>query len=141
MTGWAEHKRNMKRFTSEKNGVMYVPKILKNRTTVKFSLGTGVGADTHDMTEEQSVDYSEPATSLTLSKNGRTAIRKLVKKMAPIYLIYNVDYRKLLQEHESGVGKDLTENVDCVLTDPTYNARAVRKNYQAEYDVFRLSDL
>lgn len=52
-----------------------------------FPLETGARAGAHDMTERDIVDDIEPAMPLTLSKEGRTALRRLVKEMAPLYSI------------------------------------------------------
>lgn len=53
-----------------------------------------------------------------MSKVERAAISKLVKEMAVICSIYDVDLRDLLEEHELAEGKDLDEKGDLVLADP-----------------------
>lgn len=56
---------------------------MDERETGISPLVPGAGIDVQKMKEEDTVDESEPAASLTLSKVDSTAMNKLVKAMAP----------------------------------------------------------
>lgn len=64
------------------------------------------------MKEEDFLDANEPAVSATLSKEGKTVMRKLVKAKAPMCSIYNLEFIILMEEHELGFEENLTRIVD-----------------------------
>lgn len=77
-------------------------------------------ADLQGMQEGNTMNESEPVVFVTLSTRQWTAMSKFVKSMAPYCIGYNVEVMYLMDEHELGVGKALTEKVFFVLADPRY---------------------
>lgn len=47
----------------------------------------------------------------------------------------------LIEEHELGVGEDLSITLDLVLADLRYYVRRDRSEYRTEYEVFGSSDM
>lgn len=83
---------------------------------MRSSLRTKASAGENYMKEENIVNESESATSLTRSEQGRTTMSKLVKGMAPLCSVYNVDLRSLAEKHVLGVRKDASGNVQLLLS-------------------------
>lgn len=90
----------MKRSRSVKRSTIYVQTTMKKRKTGKSLLVTGAGAGTPEMKEEHIVVESELAASSTLSEEEGTTMTKLIKSMAPLCSIYDVDFRTFAEEHE-----------------------------------------
>lgn len=87
------------RFTSDKNGTMFLQTTLKKRKVVKSPLETEAGAHVQDMNKEDIVNEIEPTTSSTLSKDQSTAMSKLVNNMVPMCFIYDMDFKKLSEKN------------------------------------------
>lgn len=102
----------MKRSRSEKKSTVYVSKKLKNRKTGKSSLEMGACEGVHDIKEENIADESEPAASSTLTEEWKTAMSKLVRAMAILCFIYEVDFNNLMKEHEHCLGDYLSGRED-----------------------------
>lgn len=83
----------------------------------------------------------EPGTSLSLSKEAKAAIGKLVNAMSPVCALYDVDFRDLVAEHVMEAGKDIFGKVDFDMADPPYNVRRERNTANSEYNVFNLQDM
>lgn len=83
---------HMKQSRSEKEGKKYVEIKLKKRRTEKFCLEAKVGAGPHDLKEVDIVNESEPAAYSTLTEEMRTAMRKLIKEMARLCSVYNINF-------------------------------------------------
>lgn len=66
---------------------------------------------------------------------------KLVTTVAPLRSVYDVDFKILIEEHDLGVGKNLTKNVDFVLADRPYNVYWDQTVSYAAYNVFGLKDM
>lgn len=77
--GRAETKPGMKRSRSAKKSTMYKQKTLKNRKMVGSMLQTKAGAGAHETKEENFVGDIKPANSLTMSKERRATMSKLIK--------------------------------------------------------------
>lgn len=100
---------------------MYEQTAREKRKAVKSPLKKGAGPDVRDMKEGDSVGESEPTASSTLSEEGSTAIRILVKAMAFLYSIHDVNFRYLAEEHELGVREHLSGKVNLVFAGTSYN--------------------
>lgn len=59
-------------------------------------LETGADASAHDIGKRYIVDKSEPVASSTLHEESKTVMSKLVKSIAPLCLIYDVEFRNLV---------------------------------------------
>lgn len=60
------------------------------------------------MIERYSMNDSEPVAFSFLSKDKRTAMTKLVKSTASLCSMHDLDFIYFANEHELGVGKDLS---------------------------------
>lgn len=109
---------------------------LKKRKTGMSPLKTGAMADAHDMKEGNIVNEINPAASSILRKRRRTAMGVRFSKMAPLRSLHEVSFRNLVEEHENGVGEELSRKANFVMLDPFRSVRRNRKDYLAEYDVF-----
>lgn len=89
--------------------------------TTKSPPETRASASAHGMKMEGVVDEVEPATSSTLSEEEKISMRKPIKKMASFRVIYDADFRNLVEKHQLGVGEDLSRKVDLVLVGPPHN--------------------
>lgn len=87
MAGWAGHKLDIMWSGSEKKGKTYVRTMLK---TVNFLLKKGASSGDHYMKEEGIVDMIKFNASLTLSKEERAAMSRLVKNKSPSCFIYDL---------------------------------------------------
>lgn len=96
----------------------------------------GARAGPRGKEEENVVDEREPVAFSTLSEAKSIAISELVKAMVVLCFIYDIDVRKLAEEHELGVIDDVNENINLVMLGTLYNIQGDQKNYRAEYDVF-----
>lgn len=103
----AEPKLGMERSSSEKESTIYLQTTLKDRRTIKLSLGIKDVAGSHDTTEKSIEDEIEPAASLTLSKKTTNAMSKLGKEMDPSYCIDYVDFMNYATDHQVGCGENL----------------------------------
>lgn len=97
---------------------MCVQRTLTRKETINVLLETRAGADSHDMSEEDILDESEPAAYLTLMEERRTAIGKLVKEMVHSCSFYDVSLKTLAEELKLGVAEKLSRQGDFVLVDP-----------------------
>lgn len=101
----------------------------------------GGQCSTHGMKEEDITDESEPAASSTLSKSTRSSMRKLVKAIALLCSSYDVDFRKLVKEHELVVGNVLGGSVGFILAGSPCNVRRDRNNNHTMYNIFGSNDV
>lgn len=85
----------MRRSRSEKKGMMYVHRKLKKRRTGKFPEEKGPGRVAQGMKEQDIVNESEATNSSAPSEGGRTEKSKLVKPMALLCSIQDIDFRDL----------------------------------------------
>lgn len=116
--GLTASKLGMKLSRSEKSGTIYVQTSLKETKTPESSVITAADAGTKGMKKETVVDDSGPATSSTLSDVGKTTMNNPVKVMASLYSVYDVDFRKLVEEKDLEVGENLGGKVTIALADP-----------------------
>lgn len=65
----------------------------------------------------------------------------LVKEMAPLCALYDVDFRNVLEEHELVAGEKMNGKVDLVLADHPYNVRRDREERNADHYVSALEDI
>lgn len=102
-------------------------------------------------TKKDSVmDDVEPAASRTKSKERSTAMTKLLKSMALVCNSYEINLRKLVDEHEKGAREDINEKgatedihekVIFVLGSLFYNVRGDCIADTSQHDVFTLKDM
>lgn len=92
--------------------------MLIKKDAVKSLLRTGAGAGAYNIKEEDIADGRKTAACLTQSKEGRTAMSKLVNMMCPLCRIYDVHFRNSMEKHRLGITEILSGNVDFVLEDP-----------------------
>lgn len=111
----------MKRQRSEKKGKVYSQTMLKKRKTGKYSVQEGAGTGAQEMKERDVVGERDPVASYSLSKDGSTSMRKLVKAMARLSSIHDVVLRSLAEEYDLGAREHLRGKVDFALTVPPYN--------------------
>lgn len=71
------------------------------------------------MKDEDIVEKSVPAVSPSLSKEGKTVIRKLSKVLAPFSFISNGEFENLVEEHGLSVKEDLSRRVDLCPIQPS----------------------
>lgn len=57
--------------------------------------------------ETKLIDQSEPAASSSLSEEERSAVSRLVKMMALLCSVHDVDFRNLVKDHILDVGEHL----------------------------------
>lgn len=114
--GWAVPKLDMKWHESERNVTTWSLNALKKRKAETFSLETGASVTIQEMKEKDIVDESKPAASFTLSEKVRTAISKLLKLMALLRSIYDLNIRNLVKEHGDNLEENLTKK--CTLGPP-----------------------
>lgn len=107
---------------------------------VEFLRGNKSQCRRQEMVEEDFVDGSEPIASATLREEEKTVMIKLVKTMATLFSIYDIDYRNLKGEHGLVVGEDLSGKVDFVLSDIPYNVLRDPNDDHSQYDVFGSTD-
>lgn len=81
------------------------------------------------------LDEIEPATSSTLSGEKRTVRGKHFKKIALLCSIHNVDFKNFAEEHELGLGENLSAKVNFALADPPYSAQRDLEDNHVEHDV------
>lgn len=84
---------------------------------------------------------SELAASSTLSEKKRTTECKLVKEMALLCSIHDLDFRSMVEKHNFGLREDLSEKVEFYLAYSPYNVRRDQYNDHAEYDVLDSDDM
>lgn len=60
------------------------------------------------MKEEDVADESEPVQSSTLIEKEKTAMSKVVKEIASLCSIYDVNFKNVTREHEFSVSSDLS---------------------------------
>lgn len=65
---------------------------------------------------------------------------KLVKRIALLCPIDDVNSRNLMEELELGIAEDLSGNVHFVLADPAYNERSYGKDDHAQYALLLLNN-
>lgn len=82
------------------------------------------------------MDKSKLTTSSTMTEMRRTAMSKLVKRMALSRFFYHVNLRKLTKKHKIDVGEYLSEKVDFVLINLPYEDQRDRNNFHTELDLF-----
>lgn len=99
----------------------------EEKKTREISLERETRTGPNKKEEEYIVDKSAPAVSSALPKKRRTVMSRLVKEMAPLCSIYDVDSTNLVEEHELGLGDGLSVKLDVVLGDPLYNIRRDQK--------------
>lgn len=87
------------------------------------------------------MNKSEFASSSTLRKKERTEIGKLVKAMAPLCYVYDVDFRNLVAEQEPAVREKLTGKLFFVLANLSCNIQRDKKDANADYNMFSLNDM
>lgn len=68
-------------------------------------------------------------------------MRKLVKEIAPLLFIYDVDFRNFPEMIELGFGEHLSWKVDYVSKNSPYNVRNDRKGSHVDYNAFVLNDM
>lgn len=88
---------------------------------MKSPLGTGSGERSYDMDEKDIVDKFEPATASTLHAQGGATMRYLLKQLALLCLITDIEFRSSSESHEPGIGKVLHGRNDLVLDKLSYN--------------------
>lgn len=71
-------------------------------------LDTGASTGSDDNQKEDIMDEIEFATFSTMSEEQRTRKRRLVKEIALLCFIYEMDFRNLAEEKNLGVGEDLS---------------------------------
>lgn len=118
LSGWTKPEIGVKRRRSQPKRTKHVENTVKKRKTGTSPLEIRADAGPQEMTEEDVVDYSEPAPSSTLSNEGRTAMSKRLNAMAPFCPVCDVDFRNFVEEHKLIVRVNRTGKVDLVLADP-----------------------
>lgn len=78
------------------------------------------------MEDEYIKNESEPVTSSTLSKKGRSAMSRLVNTVASLSSIFHVERMNLVQDHGLAIGEDPTGKVEFVVTDATYIVQEIK---------------
>lgn len=131
----------MKRFGSEKKGALYLPTTLKKREITNSSLESGAGAGFYDMKKEDKAHEIKPCSILTLSREEKTLMSKLIKEMASLCSFCNMNIRNLSEQHDIGVREDLSANVYFVLAERLYNVWRDQKDYHEKYDLFSSNDM
>lgn len=91
------------------------------------------------MTEEYVMDKVECNPCLTMGVEWRTARSKPVAEMALSISFTTQNQEILVEEHENGVREYLTGKWNVLLVGTLYKVRSVRRNPQAERDVFCLT--
>lgn len=95
-SGWTKPQLSVKRHLSVQNGMMNVENALKTGKTRRSLLGTGANTGVCEMKEDNIVNDSELAASLTLSEESKFAVSHFFKTMTPLYPIYNENFRILV---------------------------------------------
>lgn len=91
--------------------------------------------------EENFVDEIELALFSTLNEKAKTAMQKLLEKIAFIYCVLNVDLNNLAKKHDEGAEEDIMEKMSFVLEYPLYNLKRNRSADNSDYDLFASEDM
>lgn len=86
--------------------------------------------------EEGGLDFAVPAKLLELSENAKTAFFTLFNSMKAVCIVYDTDFRQLIESQEMETGDGLLGILDLELTDPPYSVRSEAGNASSEHDPF-----
>lgn len=91
--------------------------------------------------EENVEDEVDPAASSTLGAEGSTKMKRLLEAMAPICRVYDIDFGKLVEEHELGTREGINGKMEFMFVDTAYNVRRDGNADNSEYDILTSEDM
>lgn len=97
---------------------------------------TRASRDTHRMKEKDILDGIEDDASSKVSENKRTAMSELIRAKALSCSLYDMDCRKLAEEHKFVAREYLKEIISFVLSDCPYKAGRDQSDELTKYDLF-----
>lgn len=100
---------------------MFVQTILNSRQKWKSPLESRTSAGDQEVNKEDTLDECEPASTLILRKEERTAVCKLVKAIALLCSIYHQAFINLVEKPKLSVWKITSGKLYFALSDSAYS--------------------